>query len=668
MIPILALDTETSGLNAQEFRLGCVMKEDEIPHIFTDKHEMLQFVKEEARKEGRRGHNTFNYAHNMEYDAYAFTELKDKLTRYISFRPFIAIRRNAWLLDTVAITREPLSEVAEWVGMQKGETPSELINGISKEEFEKNFELRARTAHYCANDTLIVMRLVKVIKQKLKDEGIHIKHLVSAGQIGSSVFLNHVRKMPIADSWINKATRGFIGMPTTAIRKKSGETLYYNRLGNRISEEEHKNILKGDLMKEYKASDELINRACRGARVQAFKTGRFENTWYFDANSLYPHILSTMNLPNLAAGERPAGMESLDTDSVGVARAIIRKPEGMIGIPVRTTSIHGVSDGEGHRTYKERRTELAFPRQEATICGTYTLMELRAFREAGCKISDVRGIEYHRISNHLRAFIQEKYDLRQHSKFEKAFWKLVLNNIVGKFAQKRESKEIKFNGLETEREMKEDGFKLKDITENMGMYVKSHGIYRGKAYCPILYAMVTAGARLELWKKMQQIDENDLYYCDTDSLLVGNGQKYKDTTFKMGTGIGEWKLEGTDTLTVWGKKTYSFGENKLVAAGASKRQTTPEMARTGTLKYKKMVGMRGGLEEAGTFTEEERELSETTERHNKFEEKIAKTRIFIDAAELRSATPPSSEDIRKISELSGKQEPPDEEPPKKLTE
>ena len=580
-MPILALDTETSGLNAKEFRLGCVMREDEVPHIFTDKIKMLDFVKNEAKKEKKRGHNTFNYAHNMEYDAYAFTDLKDKQTKYISFRPFIAIRKNLWMLDTVAITRAPLSEVATWVGMEKMETPQELKDGISREDFENNFELKARTSQYCANDTLIVLRLVKMIKQKLLAEGIKIKRLISAGQIGAAVFMNHVKKTPLVDSWIDYETGGF-----------------------RTTTDE---------------ADKLIGRACRGARVEAFKTGRFEKAWYFDANSLYPHILSTMTLPNLAAGERVATLRSLETDTVGIARAIIRKPDDMIGIPVRVAA--------------QPRFELAFPRQKAIMCGTYTLQELREYEKNGCEITELKGIEYPAMENSLREFIHGKYELRLHSAFEKAFWKLVLNNIVGKFAQKRESKEICFDDLGTEKDMKRKGFTLKDITEDLGMYVKSNGVYRSRAYCPILYASVTAGARLALWGKLREIREKDRLYSDTDSIICKNGGRYKDSLLKMGTDMGEWKLEGVDTLTVWGKKTYSFGNERIVTAGASKREVTPEMARTGTLTYKKMIGMRSDSEHAGEFTEEKRELKDTVEKHMMFEKRVAAQRMFIDEQE-----------------------------------
>lgn len=608
--------------------MGTIVRENERTEVFDNKHKMWQAIKEMAEKEEKRGHNLFCYAHNCEFDFYAIGDLKDREMQYISFRPFIARRRNLWLLDTVAITRAPLSEVAEWIGMKKGETPEELKTGnLTWQEFHDNFELKARTSEYCKNDALITLRLVKAIKKKLSGEEIRIKRLISAGQIGMSVFLRQIKQMEIANKWMDPTTGGFI---------------------------EQGNI-----------EDSLARRASHGARVEACQLGKFEKIWYFDLNSLYPHILSTMKLPDLRAGAEAGGEELLDTDKTGCARAIMHKPDGMNGIGVRSEE------------------ELAFPEQEAIMAGTYTLEELREFRKEGCKMIEVEGFGYPSLDNPLREFIEEKYELRKESAFSKAFWKLVLNNIVGKFGQHRESKEIRFEDMGLDREMKDKGFELKDVTEDLGMYVKNNGEYRSRSYCPILYAHVTAGARMMLWKQSKLVKEQDLLYMDTDSILMTNGASY-EKLFDMGTNLGQWKIEAKDEpARIWGKKTYSVG--KLVKmsgapksqltpeigekrgglgvatpapppllsrvstpprqeefkwimkmSGAPKNQITPEMIETGEVSYAKMAGMRQNADLAGTFVKESHFLTDTTEREVKRKERIRNTTVFIDTFEPKT--------------------------------
>ena len=593
-MPIVAADCETSGLNAKAFLLGCIATEDGKEETFCRKEDMWNYLLAYAESERRRGHNTYCYSHNQQFDLCAYGDIKDNRMTYISDRPFIATRDNLMFLDTVAITKVKLEEAAAWVGMKKGETPEELKTGkMSYEEFHSDFNLKTRTAQYCMNDTKIVLSLVKNIKKRLREEGAGTRRLISAGQVAMSVFFKHVRNSPLRNRWIDNKTGGFI--------------------------------------QENSEQDRLTRRACRGARVQALKTGSFEDVWYFDANSLYPSILATMPLPDLAGGSQEATQESLRGTKMGVAAATILKPEGMEGVPVRI--------GRG------KHLELAFPRQRVAMYGTYTLDELRDFEKEGCKIHIQTGYEYDTLEETLDAFVREKYELRNRGGFEKAFWKLILNNIPGKFAQNRETSETIHKNLSMEEELRRQGFELKEILDDIGMFCRKGKPYKSRSYCPLLFAYVTAGARRVLYEKMKSIRREDLIYCDTDSWLLQKGEEHQNK-FRLGSELGEWKLVGRGELTVWGKKTYSFGGGKLALAGASRREVTAEMAKSGKVTFKKMIGMKKDMGKAGTFTEETRTLADTVERHHQNEEKISQKRIFIDGFEL-----PDKETIRELKEL-----------------
>jgi len=587
VVTILALDTETSGLNAQKFLMGCAMKDNEKPLFFDHKEEMLAYLVKEAEKEEKRGHCIHVYAHNHEYDWYSYGNTKDKDVRYLSFSPFIARRRNMWLLDTVAIAKAPLSECATWLGLKKGETPQELKDGIAYDDFHADFELKNRTKQYCAQDTLIVMRLIKHIKNKLDEEGVHPKKLISAGQIGASIFLKQVKSDAILrEAWIDRQTGGFI------------ET----------SEEANK----------------MTRRAYRGGRTEAFQLGEFERTTYFDINSLYPYVLSTMNLPDLREEATKADMESLQENGYGIASAIFTKPDGIDGVPTR------------FKANSERKLQLVFPKQRATFVGTYTLEELREFKNAGCKIHRLQGWEYPSFKNPLRAFFEEKYELRKGGAFPNAFWKLVMNNIVGKLGQERETTETRFENIGEEREMKRAGFELKDIFEDMGLFKKSNGTYHSRFYCPLLPSHVTATGRLTLWKQIKRIPTEDRLYSDTDSLLILNGEKHRKL-FKTGARLGEWKITAENVpARIWGKKAYSFGEN-IRLSGTPKNQITTENFRTGKITQTKMTGLRQNTEKAGTFTSKSFHLRDTTKRAMTLQEEVKEQQLFIDQYEPMDA-------------------------------
>lgn len=78
---------------------------------------------------------------------------------------------------------------------------------------------------------------------------------------------------------------------------------------------------------------------------------------------------------------------------------------------------------------------------------------------------------------------------------------------------------------------------------------------------PAIAGHVTAYARMKLWSLIEQAGQANVYYCDTDSLILNqtgyDRLKHGIDAYKLGA----YKLVGTyDDITIHGNKDYTFGD------------------------------------------------------------------------------------------------------------
>ena len=110
-----------------------------------------------------------------------------------------------------------------------------------------------------------------------------------------------------------------------------------------------------------------------------------------------------------------------------------------------------------------------------------------------------------------------------------------------------------------------------------------------------------------LWKAMENIDKKDLLYCDTDSIIIRNFERYRND-FKMGDELGEWReVFSNENVEIRGEKMY-VSDSKVVMAGVRSKFRTKETFEKGYVRQPKIIGLMTGIKakaEIGTFREEE---------------------------------------------------------------
>lgn len=255
------LDTETFGLNAQKFQLGCLWLEHwKKPEFYTNKKELWNRLIHLGKVEKRNRRKLYVYAHNSAYDFYSLGEMSTPGMEYTSMKPFIAKYKNLiTFLDSKAIFNMDLASLGELTGVPKIKIDEWYYN--TKYE-DMNFFEQARLREYCQRDVEVVLNAIKWLKNKLKEDNIPFKTIFTINQIGINWIMSHLRRNNV---------RGLLDLTEQV---PGSHKLKY---GNHIRE------------------------ACRGGRNQAFQIGNFEHVDYIDINSFYWKCTMDMRVPDLTS-------------------------------------------------------------------------------------------------------------------------------------------------------------------------------------------------------------------------------------------------------------------------------------------------------------------------------------------------------------------------------
>lgn len=586
---IIAIDTETEGLDARKFILGCVY-DGRRPRFFDEKSSMWDFILSLGAREKARGHNLYVYSHNHEFDMYSYGDYSSKSLRYVSFNPFICFysdspsdpktRPYIYFLDTVALSRSPLSDIGSVIGLPKLDPPPEIKEGLSKSSLDEDIFLKNRVKSYCFRDTQIVYDYVKFLKSRLLSDGIHIRSLFSIPQIAVNYLAQYIsRDAGLSDCFFEN--------------KKTWE--FY----------------------ETKNKDE-ISRSYRGGTIRPFNVGSFSGCSLIDVNSLYPYALSQIKIPYLSSERKIRNVSDISHyfGKIGVAKALLRKPKDIGSIGIR---------------YKGN---LSFPQQSCLLLGTYTFLEIEEFLRRGYEVLAVEYVVCYDSSPYtLSSFVHKLYSLRKRSNFDNSFYKSVMNYLLGKLAQKKESFELVFEDLYNKSEMFEQGFSLSDFSSGIGAFRKSVGVRYNKFFCPIIPAYATAFSRLFLLRHLEKFSPGQLLYTDTDSILFTGSLP---DGISLSDSLGSWKLEDQDADSrIYCKKAYRI-RDKIKLSGVSKSQLPScsseriKLFDGGKIFHKRMVGMRRDLQSAGSFEDISVDLDDSSSNYSKYINSLSNESLIID--------------------------------------
>lgn len=602
---IIAIDTETKGLDATQYVLGCLIKEGKAkPEIYLNKEDLWKRVLNLAYSEAKRGKNLNVYSHNAQYDTAVYVNLEDPHLIFFSNKPFIwgykiSIRECIEygipftktdekregkeiikFLDTMAIFKGSLSKIGEMLNYPKMEIPEYLKEG----EFNITEAKIKEITPYLIRDTEIVMKSIEWIKKKLKEEEVEIKRLYTINQIAISYLMNQLKKLPREET---------IGILQDEKIGKTWET--------------------------YRSEE--IHSAYRGGRVEAFKTGVFKKTTEIDFNSRYPWELINLKCPDLKSERKTwqpleNGREINELlNEIGISKAIIYNKENKLGLlSIRTN------------------TENYFPSKNTYMIGTWTHQELREAIKEGYEIIGIEySITWKEGPNPFKTIMTRLRKKREESKteMENWFYKSMMNTSIGKMAQHRTDQEMIIDEVDKAQEYLRHNWEIIKGIKNKYMYKREAKKSHKKYYMPIIPTLVNANSRIGMYHDLKKIAEKDLIYHDTDNIIFTGS--YKEL-YKIGDNMGEYKIKKENTESViYGKKTRSLGD-EIIISGFNQKDITIEEFKKGIVKGKEMTTIKttNNLREVGKFKETKRDLNEQTKNKKNREEEYKNQKLLID--------------------------------------
>jgi len=253
--------------------------------------------------------------------------------------------------------------------------------------------------------------------------------------------------------------------------------------------------------------------AYRGGRTEVIKRGVNDKPLnYYDINSLYPYVMYSYPYPyNYNNGNgRFVKKADVNLDYLGIAKALIKVEHYLPPLGVK-------------RVTADKYERLIFV--EGKIVDYFTYPELLYMEENGYgKIERVEETYEWKIWVYpFREYVTELYELRKKNAedaFKNRIFKILMNSLYGKFGEYKNSEILLLTS---------DGIK-KITSEEISKFRKYHNV--------VWAAFVTAYGRLELHKRMKAAGFENVYYCDTDSIITSS-------VLDVGKELGQLKLEGT---------------------------------------------------------------------------------------------------------------------------
>jgi hypothetical protein len=298
--------------------------------------------------------------------------------------------------------------------------------------------------------------------------------------------------------------------------------------------------------------EQAEREAYYGGRTEVFKYGRYQGRFYFlDVNSMYPAVMKAAFFPT-----RPLGYGGEATP-----REIKRAPDGVIynclayidtDVEIYPKRIQGIG--------------LAFPvgRFITRLIGP----ELKEAARRG-HLAKAEDCYVYKAEPIFKEYVDYFWELRKRykeagDKVREQFAKLLLNSLYGKFGQW--TKPVKALGTALMPKYMAADF-VDAVEGKIGrFYQAGHEVFiqlkekeTWHNAAVAISATVTSYARLVLWSLIETAGLENIYYVDTDSLMVDETGLEKLRPW-IGSDLGWLKLEKeADIVELRAPKDYSFG-------------------------------------------------------------------------------------------------------------
>jgi len=313
----------------------------------------------------------------------------------------------------------------------------------------------------------------------------------------------------------------------------------------------------------------LERAAYKGGMVRCWRVGEFHGEFYqLDVNSMYPFVMKLFEYPTKLICYR----ENVTPEEL---YRLVSKFCVIADLTVNPQTPRFI-----HRT---KQKKIVYPLYR--FRDVFTTPEVIALLRENA-IEKVHRVAIYKKATIFAEFVDALYLLRLG--FKKAgnkaydfLCKVMMNSLYGKFGAMSRK-------IEPRPDLKWEGIRLNyeidpDIHECHGVYYFSYDpnatpyveVVEGEAFnsFPAIAAHVTAYARMYLYTLAEVAGLANVYYCDTDSLIV-NREGYENLqNFLSPVVLGALKEEyKADYLRICSRKDYQIGEKRVLKG-------IPEVAR-----------------------------------------------------------------------------------------
>lgn len=342
----------------------------------------------------------------------------------------------------------------------------------------------------------------------------------------------------------------------------------YTKSGQAMRAFRHRFMIHKILIHGNKELARLERSGYFGGRVECFRIGKQPEREYvqLDINSMYPTCMQKYDYPVKAKGFiQPGNLRHLGEQLrhyAVTARVLINTPEPAYPAYVNGRFLYPV--GRFWCTLNTRGLLYALHHDhiESVSTGVYYLKE-PIFR------------------GYIDHFWHERQEAQKAgNRTKEQLIKLMLNSLYGKFAERHPV-------MSEEHDTENDQFSVEYWYDET---TKEHGVTRTMFHKTQTFvekedaenslvtvaAHVTEDARFLLWRLMKKAGLDNVYYVDTDSLIVTREIYETRLSEFCGVDLGQLKVEGVSNhLVIHTLKDYEFGE-KVVLKGIKKRTVPNE--------------------------------------------------------------------------------------------
>jgi hypothetical protein len=306
------------------------------------------------------------------------------------------------------------------------------------------------------------------------------------------------------------------------------------------------------LIHNHKRALALERQTYHGGRVECLRVGKFTSGPFYklDVNSMYPYVMRKFTYPTSLVGYEK-------NVSVAYLYHRLRKYHVVADVTLTTPVAAFPHKVNGH---------IAYPL--GTFRTSLTTEELKLIRETGT-IHEVHAVSHYRAAPIFRDYVDYFYPLKASYTADgnatfRAITKGLLNYLYGKFGQRGLSDKLLGDCPPGEYRIVD----CVDVETNKRyslIYIGGRVIRRERTdesynSFPAIASEVTSNSRLYLFTLLQQAGRSNVYYMDTDSLVVSEAGLANLNSYVSDDALGGLKLEGqADFLDIRAPKDYTFG-------------------------------------------------------------------------------------------------------------